>query len=98
MDNSGASPSYFQETEQQNAELTISDQRILLTTCLVNYHSSRTSVGKCDLLLQTKDPTTRNTLEHSFESHLSTGKAQGWNDTNTHKNKHKNPTIKPLKR
>lgn len=97
MDNSGASPSFFQEIEQQNAKLKLSDQEILLTTCLVDYHPSPPLVRKRDLLLQTKDPTTRNTLEHSFELHLSTCKAQGWNEANTHKNEHKTPTAKPLR-
>lgn len=63
----------------------------------MDYQPLRPLVGKHNLLLRTNDSTTRNTLEHSFESHLSTCKAQGWNEANTHKNKHKNPTTEPLK-
>lgn len=42
-------------------------------------------------------PHTKNTLKHSFESYPYTCKAQGWNEANTHKNKHENPTAKPVK-
>lgn len=52
-------------------------------------------MGKHNLLLQTNDSTTRNTLEHSFESRLATCKAQGWNEANTHKNKHKTRQQNP---